>query len=133
MPIRRRSGATTELELESVLPFQEMFPAVGASKPAIPRSRVDLPHPLGPKSAPISPGCNEKEASSTTGASPYASETFSRDSTTDQKKLVFKTYCDCHPLLEMARFSITTGTAPISTIVSEGNAASTSLSSDASS
>src|SRR5687768_1890592 len=48
MPMPRRSGGTTRVGVESVTSPVRIAPSSGAMKPAISRSRVVFPQPLGP-------------------------------------------------------------------------------------
>src|SRR5262245_21906062 len=47
-------------------PATQISPASGSSRPAISRSVVVLPHPLGPSSATVSPSARSRETLSTT-------------------------------------------------------------------
>ena len=65
MPILRRSGSTHSPSSATVRPPMRTRPASGRSKPAIMRSSVVLPEPLGPSSATIWPWSTRREAPST--------------------------------------------------------------------
>ena len=52
----------------------DTVPLSGSSNPAIPRSRVDLPQPLGPSRLPICPVSRVNVASVTTTLPPYPSD-----------------------------------------------------------
>ena len=58
MPIRRRSGGTIRSGVLSVSESTRTAPACGRSSPAITRSSVVLPQPLGPSSAVTLPRAN---------------------------------------------------------------------------
>ena len=54
-------------------------PCTGRSRPVTARIAVDLPAPLAPSSATISPGRTSNETSSSTGAAPYPALSFTQD------------------------------------------------------
>jgi hypothetical protein len=69
MPTCRRSGGIQPEPLTS-RPSTLTDPASGHSKPAIARSIVLLPHPLGPSTARISPRLTLSEASRSASTEP---------------------------------------------------------------
>ena len=72
MPIRRRSGSTQSPAPATARPPMATVPASGRSKPAIMRSSVVLPEPLGPSSATIWPWSTCTLAASTARSAPKA-------------------------------------------------------------
>ena len=70
MPIRRCSGSTQSPSPATVRPPIRTLPASGRSKPAIMRSSVVLPEPLGPSSATSSPRPTRRLAASTAVRAP---------------------------------------------------------------
>ncbi len=70
MPIRRSSGSTHAPSPATGRPAIAIEPASGASKPAIARSSVVLPEPLGPSSATSSPWPTARVAPSTARVRP---------------------------------------------------------------
>ena len=66
MPMLRRSGG----RWVTSSPPRVMVPEVGATKPAIMRSVVDLPHPDGPKSEKNSPSRTWRSMPDTAAAPP---------------------------------------------------------------
>ncbi len=70
MPMRRFSAGTAVRESNSSCSPSSIVPASGASRPAIVRSSVVLPDPLGPSSAQIVPGATSKSTSRSTSWSP---------------------------------------------------------------
>ena len=61
MPMRRFSGGKLVSVEETTTPFSRMRPALGVSKPAMQRSTVVLPQPLGPSRQPIAPRASEND------------------------------------------------------------------------
>ena len=111
----------------------DTVPVTGRSNPAIPRSRVDLPQPLGPSRLPICPGSSANVASVTTALPPKPSDRVSRLSIGSPCGVTARAYSALAWPREIVRLRITTGTTPTSTIIRDGTAASASRSSDASS
>src|SRR5256885_349797 len=72
MPRPRFSGGTNTARAGAVIgrPLTETSPASPSSSPAIIRSVVVLPHPLGPRSVTHSPSCTSKVTASTASTSP---------------------------------------------------------------
>ena len=67
MPIRRCSGSTHVPLPATPRPLTAIRPASGVSNPAITRSSVVFPEPLGPSSATSSP-CSTRERRAVDGA-----------------------------------------------------------------
>ncbi len=67
MPTRRRSGGTTEVPDVRTRSPTTTRPASGRSSPAMVRSSVVLPHPLGPSSARTAPGATASDTDRSTG------------------------------------------------------------------
>ena len=67
IPMSRASGGRWTLDPSKHCPATQISPASARSNPAIRRSVVVFPQPLGPKRAKISPAYTSKQRSSTTG------------------------------------------------------------------
>ncbi len=70
MPMRRFSGASAIPGRDTTLPARRISPSCTASKPAMQRSTVVLPQPLGPSRQPMAPRASEKLKPRTTTCSP---------------------------------------------------------------
>src|SRR6185503_5251758 len=77
MPAALRAWAGSRL---TSAPAKVIFPFLGKSDPATPRSVVLLPAPLAPIRVTISPSATSKDRSRTAGTSPYASSRFATSS-----------------------------------------------------
>src|SRR3954471_7470660 len=75
MPIRRCSGGTHAPGPARTRPPTSTVPPSGSSKPAISRSSVVLPQPLGPRMANSSPGSTASVAGRTARTAPKAFST----------------------------------------------------------
>ena len=73
----RLSGATHAPGRLSTSPFDRIRPPATSSKPAMQRSAVVLPHPLGPSRQPMDPAGSRNDSPESTLLSPYAWEMFS--------------------------------------------------------
>ena len=124
-------GLDNGSRVDRVRPSIEMAPVTGRSKPAIPRSRVDFPHPLGPSRQPISPGSSENVASVTTVLPPYRGRVRQASawggSSGNRRHLLLGPRLVAHAAQQDHRAD------PDGTIISEGTDASASRSSEASS